>query len=293
MRALLWLVLLLLSCGGGTAADPGRDAALLVDGATFFRASMPAPGSGPAVAAVDLALTTLAQGARAVPLRGTLAPGATAAAIALEGDAGYWIVPASVPAADAPDFPTFAASVSVARTARLGVHTLLVRAVDGRGAFGEERRTTVTVTRVVPTGALVFALVWDTEADLDLHVIDPTGAEIWARNLNSWKPPPLGTPTDPDAWKSGGILDFDSNAACLVDGRRQENVTYASAPPRGRYVVRVDTPSLCGEVAARWHLAALRDGAVLAHAEGTSLPSDTRGVHGAGSGALALELDVP
>lgn len=293
MRAWLSLALLVLLSCTGTWADPGRDASLLVEGATFFRAAMPSSKGGPRVASIDLALTTLPQGAHAVPLRGTLGPGATAAAIALEGDVGYWIVPASVPAADAPAFPTFSVTASIARTARLGVGTLLVRAVDGDGVFGPETRTTLTVSRVVTRGALVFALVWDTEADLDLHVVDPTGAEIWARNTNSWKPPPPGTPTDPLAWRQGGILDFDSNAQCVIDGRRQENVIFEAAPPRGHYLVRVDTPSLCGEIASRWSLVALRDGVIVAHAEGMSLPSDTRGSHGAGSGALALELDVP
>jgi len=71
-----------------------------------------------------------------------------------------------------------------------------------------------------PAGALVVSLEWDTEADLDLHVVTPDGVEIWAGNINSYQAPPPGTPVDPAAWQAGGILDLDSNAGCVIDGRQ-------------------------------------------------------------------------
>jgi hypothetical protein len=283
----------LASCGEGTWADAGRDARLMVRGGTFFRGEAPGNQGGPAVASVDLSLTTLRAGIVDSPLRGALSPGATAAAISVTGDAGYWIVPAGLPSVDAPDYPTFDAPVSLAAATAPGPYELLVRAVDAAGHFGPASTTAFQVVRVDVTGTLVVTLTWDTEADLDLHVVDPRGTEIWTHAPSSWKAPPVGTPVPRDAWKDGGNLDFDSNAQCVIDGRRQEDVVWARTAPSGRYVVRVDTPSLCGEVAARWNAVVSLGGRVVAQAAGTSLASDTRGLHQAGSGLLALQFVVP
>lgn len=296
-RGLLLGTLATLACAasscGGTWADAGRDAELAVKGGTFFRGDEPDDASGPKVAAVDLSLTTLRAGVVDSPLKGSLAPGSTAAAISIEGDSGYWIVPAGIPAVDAPDYPTFTAPVSIATTVAPGPYRLLVRAVDADGHFGPLSDTPFQVVRVDVTGTLVVTLSWDTEADVDLHVVDPHGSEIWSRAPSSWMAPPPGAPVPADAWKDGGYLDFDSNAACAIDGRRQEDVVWERTPPSGRYVVRVDTPSLCGQAAARWNLVVSYRGVIVAKAAGTSLQSDTRGLHQAGSGVLALQFDVP
>ncbi|HEY7371406.1 MAG TPA: hypothetical protein VIF57_04450, partial [Polyangia bacterium] len=91
---------------------------------------------------------------------------------------------------------------------------------------------------------------------------------------------------------SGGILDFDSNAGCVIDGRRAENVVWQAAPPAGTYLVRVNTTSLCGASAARWNVRAILAGAEIAASQGTSLTGDTRFSKGPGSGVQALTFDV-
>jgi len=106
--------------------------------------------------------------------------------------------------------------------------------------------------------------------------------------------PPLGQEPPPDAVALGyGLLDFDSNANCVIDGRRQENVIWRDPPAAGRYLVRVDTFSMCGQPAARWTVEATRDGAVVSRATGVGTDADTRFSHQAGAGVLALEIDVP
>jgi hypothetical protein len=141
----------------------------------------------------------------------------------------------------------------------------------------------------------VFTLRWDSATDLDLHVITPDGIEVWSRNINSYVPPAPGQPPDPpDAWMAGGILDFDSNASCVIDGREQENVVWTiDPPPAGRYVVRVDAFSLCGEPAARWVAEARIGGDVVETSSGMATFEDTRGAHDEGAGVLALEVEVP
>ena len=47
----------------------------------------------------------------------------------------------------------------------------------------------------------------------------PAGEEIWARNINSVPKPAVGQPPDPMADTKGGLLDFDSTAACVSDDR--------------------------------------------------------------------------
>jgi hypothetical protein len=118
---------------------------------------------------------------------------------------------------------------------------------------------------------------------------------VWSGNLNSYVPPPPGDPLDPDAAAAGGILDFDSNAQCLIDGRREENIAWRGAmamPPTGEYAVLVDTFSLCAATTAHWKVEVFKDGSdqSIAHAEGTVTDADTRGAHEASSGIRALSF---
>jgi hypothetical protein len=69
-------------------------------------------------------------------------------------------------------------------------------------------------------GDIKVTLAWDTGADLDLHVVDPSGEEIW------WD--------DPSA-KSGGFLDVDD-----IDGYGRENIFWEDGTaPSGTYRVYV------------------------------------------------------
>jgi hypothetical protein len=176
-----------------------------------------------------------------------------------------------------------------------GPHTFVTRAVDENGNFGPAFSRTVNVAAVSrPTGRLVVSLNWTNTADLDLHVVDPNGVEIWKRNINSYEPPAPGSaPEPPGTVHVGGILDIDSNAGCTADGRHAENVVWSDAPPSGRYLVRVDTASLCSEIDARWRVEATLDGTSVGAAEGLSTDNDTRFSHDRGAGLLALTFDVP
>jgi hypothetical protein len=278
----------------GTSADEGRDALMQVNGAQFCRGAMPEDASGPKVGGVTLASTLVRVGQVDKPVGGALEPAATAAALSLAGDVGYWIVPAGVPGIDAPMFPSFKALLAFSRALSPGTRDLIVRAVDDAGRFGPATAQPLTLANAdTPAGRLVVSLVWDTEADLDLHVIDPNGAEIFNRNINSWAPPPPGQPIDPNAWQSGGILDADSNAECVLDGRRRENVVWTKGPPSGHYVVRVDAFSMCDAVGAHWTVETIADGVSLGRATGAAFDADTRFPHDRGAGVLALEFDRP
>ena len=107
-------------------------------------------------------------------------------------------------------------------------------------------------------------------------------------------PPPPGSPrVAPGTVRDGGVLSADANADCRLDGLGAENVVWTSAPPQGRYLVRVDTFSLCGEPASAWRVEAFLRGARVGAAEGISTDQDTRFGHDRGAGVLALEVLVP
>jgi hypothetical protein len=83
----------------------------------------------------------------------------------------------------------------------------------------------------VGTGDVQVTLSWNSVADVDLHVVDPSGEEIYYISRQS---------------ASGGELDLDSNAGCLSDGPRNENITWPSnGAPIGTYHVLVDYWANC------------------------------------------------
>ena len=284
--------LILVACSDGASSDPALHSRMRVLGAQFVPGATPSSEAGPEVAALDLLTNTIWPGYADKPMRGTLGASATAAALALSGDAGYWLIPAGIPDVAAPSLPTFRCSAAFSRTLPEPAYTLEVRAVDEQGQFGPRERRTLTVLPNAPSrtgaGQLWISLSWDNEADLDLHVLDPLGHEIYH-----------GAPSSVDAFapgasdQSAGILEFDSNADCASDQLRQEDVVWQQSPPSGRYAVRVDSASLCGNAIAHWSVNVTLLGVPLAAAAGVSLDSDTWGPHDRGAGLLALGFDVP
>jgi hypothetical protein len=104
-------------------------------------------------------------------------------------------------------------------------------AADASGAVGPSAGLSTTVA-LVGTGDVQVTLSWDVDSDVDLHVIDPSGEEIFYANRQA---------------ASRGELDLDSNAACDIDGVRNENITWpVGRAPVGRYTVRVDYWDSCG-----------------------------------------------
>jgi hypothetical protein len=83
------------------------------------------------------------------------------------------------------------------------------------------------------TGEVQVNITWNSVADVDLYVVDPSGDEVYYAERNS---------------NTGGMLDIDSNAGCQSDGPRSENIfwPFGIVAPRGTYEVRVNYWSSCG-----------------------------------------------
>lgn len=293
MRALA--AIMLAGCTGVTA-DPGLASELRVAGAQYVEGELPAPATDIAVTGIDSLNNTIWPGQVNKAIGGRLAAGGVAAAVQLAGDPGYWVIPADAPDLNLPDQLTWSARASFSDALAAGAHDVLVAAVDDHGDLGPPSTLTLTAQArdLDLTGTkLAVSLTWDTESDLDLHLVLPDGVVVWSGNLNSYVPPPPGDPVDPDAAAAGGILDVDSNAQCQIDGRREENIAWRgdlAMPPAGAYAVLVDTFSLCAAVTAHWKVDVFVGGSdqPIAHAEGTVTDADTRGAHEAASGVRAL-----
>src|SRR5262245_21161691 len=127
LRSVRALCLLALAGCGGVRADSGLLAAMRVSSASFIEGAMPRAEDGPKVISVDLSSNAVRAGEVDHPLKGALEPRATAAAIGLAGDLGYWIVPAGLPDVTAPGFPTFSVGLSFSPDLKRGAHELIVR----------------------------------------------------------------------------------------------------------------------------------------------------------------------
>ncbi len=78
---------------------------------------------------------------------------------------------------------------------------------------------------MVGTGDVQVGITWDTPTDVDLHVIEPSGEEVYYGHTTS---------------STGGQLDLDSNPACNIDGVNAENIFWPTGDsPIGEYTVRV------------------------------------------------------
>ncbi|HEX2449961.1 MAG TPA: hypothetical protein VHJ69_02410 [Gemmatimonadales bacterium] len=194
----------------------------------------PAPGNGPRItvsgnSTVVNGGTLSAAVAGAAPFQTLylyVASETTGLATAAPGGIdGYYELRLPSPRSDA------ALLLGIAQNIPLRDLDLMFAVADPAGAIGPYARLSTTVT-TVGTGDVQVTLSWDSDSDVDLHVIDPAGEEIYYAHTRA---------------ASGGELDLDSNAGCSIDGVRNENITWpVGAAPRGTYTVRVDYWSSCG-----------------------------------------------
>ena len=93
-----------------------------------------------------------------------------------------------------------------------------------------------------PTGNMVFTLRWSGPANMDLHVIEPSGEHIYFGHLTS---------------TTGGTLAADVIPLCTSGATVEhvEQVTWpANASPDGTYQVYVDAFGTCGGDVPEWRL---------------------------------------
>jgi len=106
-----------------------------------------------------------------------------------------------------------------------GTVELRIAVKDARGTVSQYKTHGLTV-KPVGSGDIQVSISWDTATDVDLHVVEPSGCELYYGFLQC---------------PSGGWLDLDSNPACFMDNINNENVYWPEGKaPVGTYIVRVD-----------------------------------------------------
>lgn len=305
------VIVALAACGPIASSDDGLGDLLSIPGAQFRPGPMPAPSGGPPILSLQPDRPTAVIGTVRESVTGVLDPTATAAIIGLggvPGASGTWIVTAGPPAIDTPDDASLNLSYALDPAFPPGPFELEVAAVDDAGRIGAITTASVlALPDAPPTGDLVVSLSWPGTADLDIHVVDPTGAEVWYGNPNSYKAPP-NTPPDPCMYLSGGMLDHDANAECERDSTPSEDVIWVTRtcravvpsmpiPPDiapGTYTVRVEAKSLCSDASSPWLVTAFSEGVSVGAARGIATPDDAEyGKHGPGAGVTALTFNIP
>lgn len=153
--------------------------------------------------------------------------------------------------------------------------TLNLQAAVGTGGTVGTYDQVVSNLTSVGTGELQVSVAWDSNADVDLHLVTPSGDEIFYGN--------------PGPTAEGGELDLDSNAACSSGDERQENITFVDAPS-GQYTVRVDYWSSCGAAATNYVVTVRRRGSATQTFTGRFTGSGTGG--GLGDGVVITQFTM-
>jgi hypothetical protein len=303
----LLCALLASSCQWSSEASSGLTSVIRVQDGQAMRGSIAGPGDIiPATATLFPRNATIYPGVSNKSINGVVGPDANTVALGVAGDDAYWLLPALTPDNSDP-LHTYKFTASLSVSPALATSPLLqpnpddpstlvlplsVRAVDAAGNFGPARVYSLIMYQTGSGGSLIVSLDWDAPVDLDLHVRTPILANNDADLVTVWAKARSAEPSLPDGG-ADGVLDFDSNEGCQIDGRDRENVVWTGEPPAGHYIVRVDAFSLCGQVSAAWHAIAHTPQATLGEASGVLTGAATREAPTAGAGLTAFEFDYP
>lgn len=273
----------LAGCEVGVLPSPAGREPIQVQGGQFFPGPLPESDAGPAVVALNSADNLVFPGQAGKVLSGDVAGGGNAILMRLADlGTGYWSVPVGSPDPQMPGAITWSANVDFAWTIPPGNHDMLFSAMGLDGTAGPALHNPYLFQSSVPTGKAVVSLAWDSSADLDLHLVTPDGHEIDPKH-------PTSASLDGGTSTGAGTLDRDSNASCVQDGFREEDVVFADAPLPGNYLVRVDMFSACGAPAADFVVTVRVDGNVTKTVKGRLLDTDADG-GGPGSGLFVAQI---
>lgn len=121
----------------------------------------------------------------------------------------------------------------------------------------------------ISSSGVQIVATWDSAADVDLHVVEPSGTEIYWGNMG-----PTAT---------GGTLNVDGNDECRQNvGVKQEIVAWASNAPNGLYTVRLDYYMNCNAAQANYSVVITNGRSVLPTRTGTLSGIGDVGASGAG-----------
>jgi hypothetical protein len=169
---------------------------------------------------------------------------------------GYWVLP-TAGINPQTDNLIWSAAADFDRGIATGKRELRVVGLDEHGVAGQQAALTICIDGQVPDNLhvcdpkplpqAVISLTWDSNVDLDLQVHTPDGQLLEPKKRASALPDDMGNlPNDV------GIIDRDSNAGCVIDGIRAENLVWDNAMPQGRYAIYANLFDACHQPAVRF-----------------------------------------
>lgn len=256
-RGIFFFALLTTACSS-RAAPSGINEPLRVQGGQFVNGALPRGETGPKIVTVESNNNAVPQGFIGKKLEGNVGRGASSIAIGLEGlGSGYWLMPVGFPDPLSDGELRWEVLFDVASTAPVGKRALLLTAIDAEGRPGPLYTQAFEVLPQIPSGKMVITLRWDSDADLDLVVVAPTGKTLDPKRPTTVLQPDAGVDA---AAPEYGFIDRDSNAACVRDSYRQEDLIHPTSYTPGVWDVRVSMFSGCGAAAANYTVTITVDG---------------------------------
>jgi hypothetical protein len=251
-----------LSCGG----DSGPSKVTIADyigaitagtiAAVRQSGSPPAAGAGPTVTVTGNG-TVIPGGSSQASVAGS-AP-FTDVFVAVDGVDGYYQLTLPAPVANEDILLTMAQRIPAQAFS-------LSYGLGATGSIGAYQAVPIAVVSV-GTGEVQVSVSWNGKSDVDLHVVEPGGEEIY-----------YGNPTS----ATGGTLDLDSNAGCAIDDVNNENITWANAPS-GTYTVRVDYWDSCTVTQSDYVVTVQRKGQPVQTFSGSFTGAGDQGASGSGT----------
>jgi hypothetical protein len=281
-------------CGDSVEAPSGANEPLTVSNGQFFEGSYPSDQGGPAITSTSgFRSTIIPAGTVAKSIGGNAAAGALSVAVALDGlSGGYWVVPVGAPDQETKGELTWKVTCNFAHDLPAGPKTFLFAAANRDGHFGPQRTLEMLSLPFLPQGHVVASLSWGNDADVDLHLISPSGKELDPKRLST-------TAIDEDTMMplpGGGTLDRDSIANCVPDGRRNENVVWAAdatePPEAGTYTVIAHLFNACGRPATNFVFDLYVDGQVVKSEHQAGVLLDIDADNGSGPGLYVTQFTL-
>ena len=159
------------------------------------------------------------------------------------GDEGYHSIVGSDPERDG----IYDISVKVAAAASQTSLLVNVALLDASGNTGPAHSLEIALV-ASGTGDVKVTLSFDRVHDLDLHVVEPNGDEIYYQQ---------------PATESGGRIDLDSGAHCQPSAANSENIYWPpGGAPAGEYRVSVQNYEQCSPGEVRYTVTVEYDGVV-------------------------------
>jgi hypothetical protein len=264
------------ACSDGAPINPGVSEPMFIAGAQFVPGDMPgapavedggagddggAPTPPLSVVSVDYNNVHVVPGASGKSFGGLVTTDAVAVGVRLEElGSGYWVVPVAGRDSQVANSSDFSFNASFDANDPPGERNLLMVAIGADGSAGTQLATELCIQSRIPDNghacdpgaavpAVVFSLQWDSNFDVDLHVIAPDGTDINPKTNPLQVPLDAGMPPADDP-----KIDRDSLGQCVPDGLRQEDLVFLDYPPVGPYDIYADPFAACGQPAARFVL---------------------------------------